>query len=93
MAINDYCPHCGEPCVTNTRKLWLLPGMRAECRSCGRKVSVPAFAVVSIFPILMAYLLIFKVPEGALGLRATLSAILILMALYYQVYLLPLVAR
>ena len=93
MIVNDHCPHCDGPCVTNWRKLVLLPGATTPCRSCGKPVSVPLFAVVSIFPLLMAYLLIFKVPEGALAMRAAIAAVLVGMAAYYQVFLLPLVAR
>ncbi|MHC4938120.1 MAG: hypothetical protein ACYTHK_04040 [Planctomycetota bacterium] len=93
MIINEHCPHCGESCVSNLRKLVLLPGATTPCRSCGQPVSVPFFAVVSIFPLLMAYLLIFMVPEGALAMRLGISAVLVGMAAYYQVFLLPLVAR
>ena len=93
MIINEHCPHCDKSCVSNWRKLFLLPGMRVPCRSCGQLVSVPAFAVVSVFPLLMSYLLIFEVPEGALGMRLALAGILTGMAIYYQVFLLPLVAR
>ena len=93
MIINEHCPHCEKNCVTNLRKLFLLPGARTPCMSCGELVSVPAFGLVSIFPLLMAYLLIFRVPEGALAMRAGIAAVLAGMAAYYQVFLLPLVAR
>jgi len=93
VIINEHCPHCEGPCVSNWRKLVLLPGSTTPCRSCGKPVSVPLFAVVSVFPLLMGYLLLFHVPGGELALRATIAAGLVGMALYYQVFLLPLVAR
>ena len=91
--VNDHCPHCDQPCVTNWRKLFLLPGIATPCRSCGKQVSVPAFALVSVFPLLMAYLIVFKAPAGDLAMRATVAGVLTGFAAYYQVYLLPLVAR
>ncbi len=93
MIINEHCPHCDESCVSNLRKLVLLPGATTPCRSCGQLVSVPIFALVSVFPLLMAYLLLFKVPEGALAMRAAIAGVLAGMAAYYQVFLVPLVAR
>jgi len=93
VIINDHCPHCDQPCVSNWRKLVLLPGTTTPCRSCGQPVSVPFFAVVSVFPLLMAYLVVFQVHEGELGWRVALAGVLAGMALYYQVFLLPLVAR
>ena len=93
MIVNEHCPHCEESCVSNLRKLFLLPGMTTPCRSCGQAVSVPAFALVSVFPLLMAYMIIFKAPGGELAMRAIVGGVLVAFAAYYQVYLLPLVAR
>ena len=92
MIINEHCPHCDESCVSNWRKLVLLPGAKTPCRSCGKLVSVPIYALVSIFPLMFA-VMIFQAPEGAIALRASVAAVLTGMAAYYQVFLLPLVAR
>jgi hypothetical protein len=91
--INEYCPHCEQACISNVRKLFLLPGTTAQCRSCGKAVSVPFYAVVAVFPLLMGYLLLFEAPGGQLGMRAIVSGFLLVLAAYFQVYLLPLVAR
>ena len=93
MIVNDHCPHCDQKCVTNLRKLTLLPGMVTPCRSCGQNVAVPAFAMVSIFPILFAYMMLFQLPDGPMGLRVGGAIGLTLLAVYYHVFLLPLVAR
>jgi len=91
--INDYCPHCEKPCVSLLRKLYLFPGATARCMSCGEAVSVPIFAVVSIFPLLMAYMIVFMAPGGELAMRAIVAGVLVGFAAYFQVFLLPLVAR
>jgi hypothetical protein len=91
--INEHCPHCEKDCVSNFRKLFLVPGTTATCRSCGEFVSVPFYALVSAFPLLMAYMIIVHAPEGALGMRMAIAGVLIGFAAYYQIYLLPLVAR
>lgn len=91
--INEHCPHCENDCVSNTRKLFLLPGTTTPCRSCGERVSVPIYAIVSVFPLLMAYMIIVHAPEGALNMRLGIAGVLMGFAAYYQVYLLPLVAR
>lgn len=91
--INEVCPHCEKPCVSNWRKLVLLPGMTTQCESCGERVGVPAYGVVSIFPLLFAYLIIFDVPEGGIAARVAIAGVLAGFAIYFQVYLLPLVAR
>ena len=91
--INEHCPHCEKECVSNLRKLFLLPGTTASCRSCGGRVSVPIYAIVSVFPLLMAYMIVVHAPEGALSMRLGISGVLVAFAAYYQVYLLPLVPR
>ena len=91
--INEHCPHCEKSCVSNLRKLFLLPGTTVACASCGERVSVPVYALVSIFPLLMAYMIIVHAPEGPIGMRLGIAGVLAAFAAYYQVYLLPLVAR
>jgi len=93
MIVNEHCPHCDERCISNWRKLVLLPGARAQCLTCGQLVSVPMFAVISLFPLLFAYMLVFQLPDGAMTMRVSISAGIVGMAAYYQVFLLPLVAR
>lgn len=91
--INEHCPYCEKSCVSNARKLFLLPGMTTPCRSCNERVSVPIYALVSVFPLMMAYMIVVYAPEGALGMRLGIAGVLAGFAAYYQVYLLPLVAR
>ena len=91
--INEVCPHCEKPCVSNGRKLFLLPGTTAACRSCGEQVGVPAYGMVSIFPLLFAYLIMFDAPGGGMLVRLAVAGVLVGFVTYFQVYLLPLVAR
>lgn len=93
MIVNEHCPHCDEHCLSNLRKLVLLPGTYAECASCGKIVSVPMFALISLFPLFFAYMLMFRLPGEAMAMRAGISAAVVGMAAYYQVFLLPIVAR
>ena len=91
--INEVCPHCEKPCVSNWRKLLLLPGMTTACRSCGERVGVPAYGIVSIFPLLFGYLIIFDAPGGGFPARLAVAGVLVVFVTYFQVYLLPLVPR
>ena len=93
MIVNEHCPHCDESCLSHGRKLLLFPGTYAQCRSCGQLVSVPMFGWISVFPLFFAYMLLFQLPDGAMGMRVGISIGLAAMAAYYQVFLLPLVAR
>jgi hypothetical protein len=93
MIVNEHCPHCDESCISHWRKLVLLPGTYAQCQTCGQVVSVPMFGLIALFPLFFAYMLIFQLPDGAMAMRASISVGLAGMAAYYQVFLLPLVAR
>ena len=35
------CPHCHQPEIPVSRKMWLGPATSTTCRSCGAAVSVP----------------------------------------------------
>lgn len=48
------CPNCNRPGVSVARKMCLGPAIPATCTACGKKVGVPWFSVVAVFPALGA---------------------------------------
>jgi hypothetical protein len=50
------CPHCDQPCISFWRKQALGPATSATCRSCGKAVSVGPGALMTMLPILAAFI-------------------------------------
>jgi len=89
----QYCPHCESGGISNQRKLFLFPWATAKCPNCGEMVTVPMRSLMSIFPLLMAYMIVVGAPGGAFVWRAIYGAILVGLAAYFQVHLVPLIKR
>lgn len=51
------CPHCGQACLSFWRKQALGPATSAACGSCGKRVSVGPGALLSILPIVAAFII------------------------------------
>jgi len=48
------CPHCGQPGISEIRKMCLGPAVPATCKACGKKVGVPYTAILAATPFLVA---------------------------------------
>lgn len=48
------CPYCSCPAISWARKMYLGSATSAACRSCGKKVTIPYWAMVSVVPFLIA---------------------------------------
>jgi hypothetical protein len=44
------CPHCGNPAMTPSQKLWLGPARKRACKGCGKFVSVPWWTGLFLLP-------------------------------------------
>lgn len=86
------CPHCKRPAISRSRKATLGPAGTAHCRHCGRLVSVPSKALLTVIPFLAS--IIFSAglaPDPwLLGLVAVAIGALIMFSLHDA--LVPLVA-
>lgn len=49
------CPHCQQPCLSFWRKQALGPATSAKCKSCGKAVSVGPGALLTMLPIVAAF--------------------------------------
>ena len=59
------CPHCSGPGISTAEKLRLGPARRVECRTCGKKISVPySGAMLAFLPSGIAIVLVPTVSGG-----------------------------
>ncbi len=95
MPQNLKCPNCGSRSITYWQKQFLGPGRTIPCRECGARISVswlhflPILLAVAAFPVLSAFGLL----EHGLGVFLGVAAILLLVVVIYQHYLVSLVVR
>lgn len=50
------CPHCHNPGIPFTRRIFLGPALPATCHVCGGKVGVPYSSMWTLLPFLAAIL-------------------------------------
>jgi prepilin signal peptidase PulO-like enzyme (type II secretory pathway) len=62
------CPHCGQPGISALRKLALGPALPATCRSCGKKVGVPYWSVLTTLPFIAGIILTLLRTYDCLGI-------------------------
>ena len=51
------CPHCNKPAMSQLRKSFLGPLLSAQCKACGKRISVPTAAVLAVTPFLFSIIL------------------------------------
>lgn len=85
------CPHCEKPGISSVRASFLGPAFPATCRSCGKKVGVPYWSIVTIIPMLVALLV---VPRIFTDLHTIAVASVILTGLTFTLFdLVPLIKK
>ncbi len=72
------CPHCEKPGISSIRKSFLGIAASTSCKSCGQKVGVPYWSIVTIIPMLIALLVVpkfFTEPESVSVVAVLLTAL------------------
>ena len=85
------CPHCQKRAMTWLRKGFLGPLLRATCRECGKKVSVPWYAVLVSIPLIAALITADQV--GSLPVKLVIGVVGILLGAIIHSKWIPLIRR
>ncbi len=85
------CPYCNQEAFSFWRKSFLGPARTAECRSCGRKVSVSWVSLLGMVPLLAGMFAFARLEGSPLGIAALVGGIVAVCA--FHEYVSPLVGR
>jgi len=86
------CPYCHQPAMSRWEKLKTRPRDARDCRSCGKKVSVPLWSILAILlPIAVGAFIADGTKSLALGSAAILFSAFAAVCCY--LYAVPLVGR
>ena len=81
------CPHCKKPAMSQLRKAFLGPALSANCKSCGKSVSVSWYAIFAVFPMLIGIAVGAWIgpPAGIFALLAGYGITVVIHTLYVPI--------